>query len=124
LLFPVPKEKIYVVEADCDRPQEGKILAQLLKPDVTVLLNLARTHTVNFDKLVQKGRFFRVEEAIAHEFGYFLAQTKQLAIVNGDSTLITDQVKRTRAKVLQLNNRNLKGYEVSLKGTKFVLRGQ
>ena len=48
------KEKLYIVEADCDRPNEGKFLANLLKPEVTLWTNVSRTHTVNFDYLVKE----------------------------------------------------------------------
>src|SRR5581483_5921751 len=36
VLLPVPKENIYIVEADCDRPREGEFLASFLKPEVTL----------------------------------------------------------------------------------------
>src|ERR1035437_5074898 len=32
-------EKIYIVEADCDRPNEGKFLGQMLKPEITIWLS-------------------------------------------------------------------------------------
>ena len=34
-----PKEKLYIVEADCDRPYEGKFLASLLKPEITLWIS-------------------------------------------------------------------------------------
>ena len=37
---PRPQEKIYIVEADCDRPYEGKFLASFLKPDVVLWINV------------------------------------------------------------------------------------
>jgi len=46
----VPKEKIYIVEADCDRPYEGKFLSNFLKPEVTLWLNVSRTHSMNFEE--------------------------------------------------------------------------
>ena len=51
------EEKIYVVEADCDRPYEGEFLSLLLQPEVTVWLSCARTHSVNFDASVRAGAF-------------------------------------------------------------------
>src|SRR3989344_8401576 len=43
-------QKIYVVEADCDRPGEGEFLGSLLRPEVTIWLSTARTHSQNFEK--------------------------------------------------------------------------
>lgn len=98
-LTKLPSEKIYIVEADCDRPHEGDFLSSLLKPEVTLWTNVSRTHSMNFDKLV--GHSFKtVEEAIRNEFGFFARRTTKLVIPN-------------RNKV--------QGYTVSLTGTKFKL---
>lgn len=104
------KQKIYVVEADCDRPKEGKFLGSLLKPDVTVWLSVSKTHSVNFRSL----------EDIAFEFGFFLEYCKNYAIVNGDNNLITKQLPRTKAttdKIYRINN--LQKYQISANATKF-----
>ncbi len=101
-----PKEKIYVVEVDCDRPGEGKFLGTLLKPEVTLWLNSSKTHSMNFDEVVNPpppvgglggGRFNSIEKAVAYEFGNLVAFTTQLAIVNGDSDLMTGELHQTRA---------------------------
>ncbi|MBF8250137.1 MAG: hypothetical protein HW400_738 [Candidatus Levybacteria bacterium] len=115
-----PKEKLYVVEADCDRPGEGKFLASLLNPEITLWINSSLTHSVNFDYLVKNGNFKSPEEAIANEFGYFLKYTKKLAIVNGDSTLIQGQLKRTRAIIEKVCIKGLKSYEISNNRTAFI----
>src|SRR3989344_796682 len=39
-----PKERTYVVEADCERPGEGKFLAEFLKPEVVLWVSTSRTH--------------------------------------------------------------------------------
>ncbi len=80
----IPNEKIYAVEADCDRPNEGNFLSSFLKPEVTLWTNVSRTHSMNFDNLVKSGKFDSVEKAIAFEFGYFTAKTKNLVILNSD----------------------------------------
>jgi UDP-N-acetylmuramoyl-tripeptide--D-alanyl-D-alanine ligase len=118
---PNPKEKLYIVEADCDRPGEGKFLANLLKPEITLWINSGTTHALNFDHLVKNGKFANVEEAIAHEFGYFLEHTKKFAIVNGDNQLIQKEMKRTNAKIEQIRDRSLKKYEITNNSTKFVI---
>jgi len=153
-----PQEKLYIVEADCDRPHEGKFLADLLKPEVTLWTGVGRTHSMNFDNLVkekechckeerrsnsiqkrlphqsadwfamtQNGRkktTFKVEQAIAYEFGYFLEATKHLAIVNGDSELINNQLKRTKAKIQTVNQKELDYYKVFKDHTEFKINGK
>lgn len=100
-------EEVYVVEADCDRPYEGKFLSTLLRPQITLWTNSTRTHSMNFDKSVENGKFQSVEEAIAYEFGYFLEETQELCVVNGDSQLIRKQLPRTKAKVEPVIKKNL-----------------
>jgi UDP-N-acetylmuramoyl-tripeptide--D-alanyl-D-alanine ligase len=117
-----PKEKIYIVEADVDRPEEGKFLASLLKPDTVLWLNVSRTHSMNFDKLVSQKIFVNVDEAIAFEYGYFLEYCKEAAVINGDSDLIIKQLSRTKAKVEEIKKQNtLEKYTVSTNGTEFKI---
>lgn len=107
-----PKEKLYIVEADCDRPYEGKFLGSLLKPEVTLWLTVSQTHSINFKNL----------DEIAYEFGYFLKYCKNLAIINGDNNLIVKQVTRTKAKVERIKKNILKSYQVFPSSTnKFLL---
>jgi UDP-N-acetylmuramyl pentapeptide synthase len=116
----LPKEKIYVVEADCDRPNEGRFLGSLLKPDITLWTNVSRTHSVNFESLVKTEKFSSVEEAIAFEFGYFAQFTRSVLIANTDSGLIRDQLKRVTCEVVNVSTvTNLKKYEISTRGTEF-----
>lgn len=107
-----PREHIYIVEADCDRPGEGKFLASLLNPEISLLGSVGKTHTVNFDPLVENSKFKTVEEAIAFEFGYFLEYSKKLCIVNGDSNLIEKQLERTKSHIEKVSIKDLKEYEV------------
>ena len=119
-----PKEKIYVVEADADRPKEGKFLASLLKPSITLWVSASRTHTMNFDYLVKNNGFSSVDEAIAHEFGYFLQYTSNLAILNGDSDLITKQISRTKASIKYVTKKELNNYKVFKDHTEFVINSK
>jgi len=120
-----PSEKFYVVECDCDRPNEGKFLAQFLRPEVTLWVSLSRTHSVNFDKLVQKNKFQKAEDAIAHEFGYFLEYTKNRSIINGDSPYMQNQKSRTRSEIIEITQSQfLQEYSLTLNGTHFVINGQ
>lgn len=120
-----PKEKVYIVEADCDRPGEGKFLASLLKPSMVLWISTAKTHSMNFEQLVNDGKFLTVEEAIAHEFGYFLQYAKELVLIDGDSELMVKQIGRTKARIVQVKKeKSLKSYDVSKKGTTFqIARG-
>jgi UDP-N-acetylmuramyl pentapeptide synthase len=119
------QEKLYIVEADCDRPREGRFLAGFLKPEVTIWISLSRTHSVNFDRLIANGNFSTVEEAIAHEFGYFLEYTTHLAIVNGDSQLINKELKRlkTQSKIIK-KKEQLENYKVMLTDTEFKISNE
>lgn len=122
---PPYKEKLYIVEADCDRPGEGRFLGSLLKPDVALLLNVSKSHSMNFDSLVKQGRFQTVDEAIAYEFGYFVEYCSKLAIVNDDSDLIRNQIPRVKAKVEKIVKKDqLQKYAISDNGTEFRIKNQ
>ncbi|MEK7572989.1 MAG: cyanophycin synthetase [Patescibacteria group bacterium] len=114
---PVPKHTIYIVEADCDRPQEGRYLATLLKPEITLWTSSTKTHSMNFDQLVKNGRFENVEEAIAFEFGYFLEYSRELAVVNDDSPNIEKQLLRTKVRIIPISINDLTDYRVSIDQT-------
>lgn len=116
-------EKIYVVEADCDRPGEGKFLASLLKPEVAIWLSCDRSHCAQFDSMVQQGKFPRVEEAIAQEFGNFLRATASLVIID-DSPLIGGQLNGLKARVEKITQKSLEDYEVFGDHTEFKVSGK
>lgn len=120
----VPKEKLYIVEADCDRPGEGKFLGSLLKPEVTLWINTGVTHSVNFDSMVKNNRFSSIEEAIAYEFGYFLEYTQKLVIVNGDSKFIKKQLTRTSVPIRSISQTSLKSYKLFENRTEFVIENK
>jgi UDP-N-acetylmuramoyl-tripeptide--D-alanyl-D-alanine ligase len=106
------KEKIYIVEADVDRPGEGKFLAEFLRPEVVLWVSTARTHGMNFETLAKK-RSETVEEAIAFEFGYFLEYCRGLAVINGDLQLEMRQASRTKADVVEIKKKDsLESYAV------------
>jgi len=119
-----PLEKLYVVEADCDRPYEGKFLADLLKPEVTLWTNVSRTHTMNFDALIKENKFPSVEETIAYEFGSFLEETKSLVIINSDSELIKRQSTRSKASVKSVTQKDVTAYNVFKDHTEFKINGK
>jgi len=117
----IPLEKLYIVEADCDRPGEGKFLASFLNPEITLWISSSLTHSANFDSLV-KGKYFAfAEEAIANEFGYFLEYTKKLAIVNGDNPLIQKQLKKVKVPVEIATKKDLESYKINENSTEFII---
>lgn len=132
----LPKEKLYIVEADADRPDEGKFLASLLRPECVLWVSTSRTHSMNFDRLVKSpqdplrkggdegGGFANVEEAIAFEYGYFLAYCSKFAVIDGDSDLQKRQQRRTTARVVSVEKKDLQKYEVTQEGTAFTISGQ
>lgn len=108
------KERIYFVEADCDRVGEGKFLATLLKPEVTIWLNSSNSHAQNFPA--------PTEENIAYEFGFFIENTQKLCIVNGDSNLINSQLKRTKALIKKIIKKgHLQDYKLQTNGTTYKI---
>ncbi len=115
------KEKMYVVEADCDRPGEGEFLGTLLKPEVTLWLNTGKTHGMNFDTFIKRRKFTAIENAIAHEFGYLLQHTTNVAIINGDIKLMIEQQSRCKGRVKIIGNDQLDNYQVSETGTVFEI---
>ncbi len=122
---PIPQEKIYVVEADCDRPYEGNFLSSFLRPDITLWTNVSRTHAMNFEGLVKKDGFGTPDKAITHEFGFFSERTKSLVIANGDSDLIRNELKRTRCQIETVSAKNsLTDYAVTTFGSTFVFKKQ
>lgn len=117
-----PKERLYIVEADCDRPGEGKFLASLLKPEYVLWISTAKTHSMYFESLVKKSKFKTVEEAIAYEFGYFLEYCEEFVVINGDLELMVKQTRRTKAKVMEINKSNSQNnYKSVTYGTKFEI---
>lgn len=123
------KEKIYVVEADCDRPGEGKFLSTLLNPEIVIWLSSTRTHSMNFDRLVHSGVFNTIDEAVAHEFGYFIENCTGVSILNGDVPNIVMQFPRTKSEILRISDIELEEYAVKnktifkTKNKEYIIRG-
>jgi len=122
----LPATKLYIAEADCDRPHEGKFLAKLLKPSITLWVSVFRTHSMNFDNLVKNGQFDSHEAAIAYEFGYFAEATSVLVGLNGDNKFMTDQLDRVSAttKVFTASQSHLKNHSFENGQTVFQFADQ
>lgn len=121
----LPKEKLYVVEADCDRPGEGKFLGTVLKPSIVIWLSSANTHSINFEHLVTKREFKSTTDSIAYEFGFFIEYAKEKVIINGDSYIINSQIKRSNAEIISIKKeKNALKYDVGIRGTEFHYGGK
>lgn len=116
-----PKETIYIVEADADRPGEGEFLASFLQPEVVLWVSTGRTHSMYFDQLVAEKQFTDVDEAIAYEYGYFMSYCSKLAVIDGDSQLQKKQQNRTKAEVIAVTKKDLKKYSLTKEGTRFQI---
>lgn len=121
-----PATKLYVVEADCDRPHEGAFTSKLLKPEVTLWVSVSRTHSMNFDGLVRSGQFETHLSAIAHEFGYFIEATNKLVVINGDQPDMIAQTKRVKTGVVlkQEHLGAITDYRLTTTETVFVSNGK
>jgi UDP-N-acetylmuramoyl-tripeptide--D-alanyl-D-alanine ligase len=122
----IPDKRLYVAEADTDRPHEGEFLATLLHPEITMWVSVHRTHSMNFDGLVQNGTFTSHEAAIAYEFGWFAAETGKLVLLNGDQAVVMDQVKRIRqgVKVQPITAKAATNYDITDGMTRFTIDGR
>jgi UDP-N-acetylmuramyl pentapeptide synthase len=118
------EQNVYVVEADCDRPREGKLLAELLKPEVCIWLSVYHTHSMNFDGVVQNGAFKTHIDAIAHEFGYFAENTSKLMIC-GNQPEIASQLSRVseQVQVAVVKKEVVEAFEIRREGTSYKLQG-
>lgn len=120
-----PSEKVYVVEADAERPGEGRFLSSLLKPEIVIWLSCARTHSRQFEKVVHAGRFATVDEAIAYEFGYFVQRATNLILANADEPLVHTQRHRGTAPWQDIHEQDsLEHYAVTITGTIFRINGK
>lgn len=113
----VPGQKIYIVEADSDRPGEAKFISSLLNQDITIWLNVSKTHSMNFEKLVNRNN--PLEKVITSEFGNFIKKSKELSIINSDSDLILNQANCLKTKILHISKKFAYKYQVNLRGTEF-----
>ena len=117
-------EKLYIVEVDGDRPGDGDFFGPLLRPEVCVWLSSARTHSMLFEKSVERGEFPSVDEAIAHGFGRFLAHTSKLAIINADNPRILEHATNAGVPLHGIREQDvLTAYRVSTSGSEFTISG-
>ena len=121
-LFFTHTNEFYVVEVDGERPREASLLAEWLKPEITLWISIGRSHAVYYDKLVASGAFSNVDEAIAYEFASLAREAQQLVIIDGDSEAMQVQTHSIQAQVIAINSSAVTSYKVMPDLTVFEMK--
>jgi UDP-N-acetylmuramoyl-tripeptide--D-alanyl-D-alanine ligase len=118
-----PKQSIYIVEADADRPHEGDFTSKFLRPEVVLWTSVYLTHSANFDQLISANKFKDTIDAIAYEFGNFAVAATKLVLANGDQQILKDQLERVEAnvEVKTYSQKDAADYKLTRNGTEFKL---
>ena len=119
-LFKRFRQKFYVVEIDGERPHEAEFLAEWLKPEVTIWVSIGLSHAVQFEKVVEEGKFKDLSEAITAEFANLPANTKKRVYIDADSRLMVEATKNISAKVIPIKKTAMKKYVVYPDSTDFT----
>lgn len=119
-LFKRYKQKYYVVEIDGERPHEAEFLAEWLKPEVTIWVSIGLSHAVQFEKVVEEGKFKDLSEAITAEFANLPANTSKRVYIDADSKLMVEATKSVEAKVIPIKKTEMKKYVVYPDSTDFT----
>ncbi len=119
-LFHRHKEPFYVVEIDGERPHEAEFLAEWLRPEVTIWVSIGLSHAVQFEKVVEEGKFKSLSEAITAEFANLPSNTTKRVYIDADSKLMVEATKHIKAKVIPIKKSNLKKYVVYPDSTDFT----
>ncbi len=114
------KEPFYVVEIDGERPHETEFLAEWLKPEVTIWVSIGLSHAVQFEKVVEDGKFDNLSDAITAEFANLPNNTSKRVYIDADSKLMVEATESIKAKVIPIKKSNLKKYVVYPNSTDFT----
>lgn len=106
------RKEFYVVEIDGERPHEAEFLAEWLKPEVTIWVSIGDSHAVQFEKLVEQGKFDDVSEAIAAEFANLPANTKKRVYIDANSKVMVEATRGIKANVIPIKKSLMKKYVV------------
>lgn len=109
-------EEFYVVEIDADRPNEARIIANWLEPEVTLWVSVGHSHAYNFETMVARGDFSTVEDAIAYEFAAVALATKKLVVIDARSQAMKQNVQDCEAKTVKVNP-EIKSYHIEASHT-------
>ena len=119
-LFKRYSQKYYVVEIDGERPHEAEFLAEWLKPEVTIWVSIGLSHAVQFEKVVEEGKFKDLSEAIKAEFANLPANTSKRVYIDAASQLMVQATKGIEAKVVPIRKSEMKKYVVYPDSTDFT----
>ena len=119
-VFKHRKEEFYVVEIDGERPHEAEFLAEWLKPEVTIWVSIGLSHAVQFEKVVEEGKFNDLSEAITAEFANLPANTSKRVYIDADSKLMVEATRGISAKVIPIKKSLMKKYVVYPDSTDFT----
>lgn len=114
------RQKFYVVEIDGERPHEAEFLAKWLKPEVTIWVSIGLSHAVQFEKVVNDGKFKDLKEAITAEFANLPANTTERVYIDASSKLMVEATEGIKAKVIPIKKSLLKKYVVYPDSTDFT----
>ena len=108
-------------------------LLSFIHPDVSLFLNVALVHAMQFEKIIPKKKEFRssaakqmfLKKAIAQEKGKIITTLSKdkIAIVNIDDPLILAQAKKSSAKIYFFGKKGdmkILAYKISSRGTSFI----
>ena len=114
------KQRYYVVEIDGERPHEAEFLAEWLRPEVTIWVSIGLSHAVQFERVVEEGKFKDLSEAITAEFANLPANTSKRVYIDADSRLMVEATKGVKAQVIPIKKTEMKKYVVYPDSTNFT----
>lgn len=113
-------EPFYVVEIDAERPHETEFLAKWLKPEVTIWVSVGLSHSAQFEKVVENGKFKDTKTAITAEFANLPENTQKLVYIDAENKTMIKATEGIRAKVVPIKKSLLKKYVVYPDSTDFT----
>ncbi len=133
-IFSTSKYKYLIIEMGIDDPYPPKnmdYLLSIIKPDISLSLNIAATHTLQFEKLLKdksesESKFEFLLRKIAEEDTKIISKSGcRVGIYNSDDKYITQALSDFKGKFLQFGREDSDAtygkYEISAKGTTFEI---
>jgi UDP-N-acetylmuramoyl-tripeptide--D-alanyl-D-alanine ligase len=115
-------QQFYIAEVDAERPGEAPFLAQLLKPEITLWVSSETTHAMFYEKVMAKGNFKTVQQAIAYEYAQVAKSTTGLVVASGDNPNVVESLSNLKAEVrLVQESKDLVKYGFTDDSTQFEI---
>lgn len=109
----LPRQKIYIVEADSDRPGEGGFIGDMLKPQVVIWVSSDRTHSMNFTKLQKSLNLPSVESAIAYAYSELVSAAKDKVLLIQPNKLMIDSTKTLEVDTQKVTTKDFSNYNIT-----------